>query len=126
MPKILVIEDEEHILELLGEFLRYEKYEVLCAQTGEAGLKLAESENPDVILCDVSMQGMNGHAVLKQLRSRAVNPQVPVIFLTGEMSPEEVAAGIQLGANDYLGKPATRLEIITAIRRQLDKCPAGE
>jgi DNA-binding response OmpR family regulator len=119
MSKILVIEDEEHILELVSEFLRYEDYDVLCAQSGEAGLKLAGSEKPDVILCDVSMAGMDGHAVLRKLRSGSVNPKVPVIFLTGEMSPEEVAAGMELGANDYLGKPATRLEILTAIRRQL-------
>jgi DNA-binding response OmpR family regulator len=123
MSKILFIEDEESILELIGEFLRNEDYEVMCAQSGEAGLKLAAAEKPDLVLCDVSMRGMDGYAVLKALRADPAHKNVPVIFLTGQLSADEVAAGLALGANEYLGKPATRLEILAAVKRQLDKIP---
>ena len=125
MPRILVIEDEDFILDLLTEMLSYENYQVISANTGEAGLKLAEAELPDLILCDISMTGMDGFAVLKALRTGEKNRQTPVIFLTGQVSPEEIQAGQGLGVNDYLCKPATRQDILAAIYRQLGKRAGG-
>jgi CheY-like chemotaxis protein len=71
------------------------------------------------------MTGMDGFAVLKALRTGEKNRQTPVIFLTGQVSPEEIQAGQGLGVNDYLCKPATRQDILAAIYRQLGKRAGG-
>jgi CheY-like chemotaxis protein len=126
MPKILIIEDEVSILDLLSEVLGYENYEVVCAQTGEAGIKQAGAEKPDVILCDISLGGMDGHAVLKALRADEATQTIPIIFMTGQMAPQEVESGISDGADDHLCKPVARKEILAAISRQLQKRAGGK
>ena len=126
MAKILVIEDEDILLETLTELLRYEKYEIIGASTGEAGLKLAVSEQPDLVLCDVVLAGIDGYDVLKALREGQTTRQIPVIFLTGQATPKEVKAGMGMGVNDYLCKPATRPEIMAAIRKHLLIRPASD
>jgi len=125
MAKILVIEDEDILLDTLSELLRYEKYEIIGASSGEAGLKLAVSARPDLVLCDVVLTGMDGYDVLKSLRENEITRQIPVIFLTGQASPKEVQTGMGMGVNDYLCKPASRPEIVAAIRKQLDNHPAA-
>lgn len=87
MAKILVIEDEEFILDPLGEMLRLAHYEVLAARTGKAGLPLAGANHPDVVLCDIALPGMDGYAVLQKLRADRATRHIPVIFLTGQTSP---------------------------------------
>jgi CheY-like chemotaxis protein len=119
MPKILIIEDEEIILEPLAEMLRGENFDVVAANSGETGLKLAAAESPDLILCDVVLTGMDGHAVLQALRADPDTGRIPVIFLTGQASPQEIQTGFSLGAGDYLCKPVTRPVMLTAIRKQL-------
>ena len=124
MAKILLIEDEDILLDTLSELLRYEKYEIIGATTGEEGLRLAVSEQPDLVLCDVVLTGIDGYDVLKALRENQTTRQIPVIFLTGQASPREVKAGMGMGVNDYLCKPASRPEIVAAIRKQLNNRPA--
>ncbi len=125
MAKILLIEDEDILLDTLSELLRYEKYEIIGATTGEEGLRLAVSEQPDLVLCDVVLTGIDGYDVLKALRENQTTRQIPVIFLTGQASPREVKAGMGMGVNDYLCKPASRPEIVAAIRKQLNNRPAA-
>jgi CheY-like chemotaxis protein len=125
MAKILVIEDDEFILELLSEVLGYEGYAVVCARTGESGLELAGAEKPDVVLCDVFMGGMDGHAVLKAMREAPATREIPVIFLSGQATPEEIEAGFAEGVNGYLSKPATRDEILASISGLLEKPPVS-
>jgi DNA-binding response OmpR family regulator len=126
MPKILIIEDEDIILDPLCEMLRAEDYEVLGAYTGEAGLELAAAERPDVILCDIVLPGKDGYAVLMELCENPRTKDIPVIFLTGQTSPKEIQTGFTMGVDDYLCKPASREVILAALRKQLDKSAAGK
>jgi DNA-binding response OmpR family regulator len=121
MAKILVIEDEDVLLDTLSELLRYEKFEIIGASSGEAGIKLAVSEQPDLVVCDIILNGIDGFEVLKALRGDLATAKIPVIFLTGQVSPKEMQAGEGLGVDDYLCKPATRMGIVAAIRKQLSK-----
>jgi DNA-binding response OmpR family regulator len=121
MSKILIIEDEDIILEPLSEMLRGENFDVVAASSGETGLKLAATEQPDLILCDVVLTGMDGHAVLQSLRADPAIGRTPVIFLTGQASPQEIRTGYSLGADDYLCKPVAWPVMLAAIRKQLAK-----
>jgi len=121
MPKILIIDDEDIILDPLAELLRHENYEVMGANSGEAGLKLAAAEPPDLVLCDIVLTGMDGFAVLQALRQNPATHQIPVIFLTGQTSPPEIQTGYNMGVDDYLCKPAPRTALLAAIGKQLQK-----
>lgn len=121
MAKILVIEDEDVLLDTLSELLRYEQFEIIGASSGEAGIKLAASEQPDLVLCDIILNGIDGYDVLKALREDESTKAIPVIFLTGQASQREIQMAVGMGVNGYLCKPATRSDIVSAIRRQLEK-----
>lgn len=119
-PKILVIEDEKEIRENLKELLS-DKYEVLVASGGREGLELALRELPDIVLCDVTMAGVTGHNVLIALRSNPTTANIPFIFLTAKVSKDDIRLGMELGADDYLTKPFTRKELISAITARLKR-----
>lgn len=122
MKKILVIEDEELLLEPLCELLRFEKFAPIPAQSGEDGLEKARSERPDLILCDVMLPGMDGYSVLRRLREDVSTASIPVIFLTALAERWDIRKGMETGADDYLGKPVLKHELLAAIRTQLGKC----
>lgn len=119
-PQILVIEDEKEIRENLKELLS-DKYEVLVASGGREGLELAFRELPDIVLCDVTMAGVTGHNVLIALRSNPTTANIPFIFLTAKVSKDDMRLGMELGADDYLTKPFTRKELISAITARLKR-----
>lgn len=119
-PKILVIEDEKEIRENLKELLS-DKYKVLVASGGREGLELALRELPDIVLCDVTMAGVTGHNVLIALRSNPTTANIPFIFLTAKVSKDDIRLGMELGADDYLTKPFTRKELISAITARLKR-----
>jgi DNA-binding response OmpR family regulator/anti-sigma regulatory factor (Ser/Thr protein kinase) len=125
MKKILVIEDEELLLEPLCELLRFEKFAPIAAQSGEEGLDKARSEHPDLILCDVMLPGMDGYTVLQKLREDASTASIPVIFLTALAERWNMRKGMETGADDYLGKPVLKQELLAAIRTQLEKRKAN-
>ena len=121
MTKILVIEDEEAIRENLIELLEDEKYEVMGADNGRVGIELAQKNRPDLILCDVMMPELDGHEVLKKLRSHRETEMIPFIFLTAKTEKGDLRTGMVLGADDYLTKPCTQDELIEAISVRLAK-----
>lgn len=121
MPKILIIEDEDAVREPLSDMLRGEKHVVFEAASGEAGVKLAVTVRPDVILCDIGLPGMDGYGVLLKLCQNPRTEWIPIIFLTGQSAPEQVQAGLARGVDAYLCKPSSREEILSAIGKQLDK-----
>jgi len=125
MKKILVIEDEELLLEPLCELLRFEKFAPIAAQSGEEGLEKAVTERPDLILCDVMLPGMDGYSVLRKLREDVSTASIPVIFLTGLAERWNIRKGMETGADDYLGKPVLKHELLAAIRTQLGKRKGG-
>jgi len=118
--KVLVIEDDKEIRENLEELLS-EKYEVIVSSGGRMGLELALQELPDVVICDVTMAGVTGHNVLTALRSNPITASIPFIFLTSKVSKDDMRLGMELGADDYLTKPYTRKELLSAIAARLKR-----
>jgi len=110
---ILVIDDDPMQLMFLGHILS-PQYDVKVAKSGEAGLKLAEKYNIDLILLDLVMQDMSGFEVLTRLKEWDETKHIPVIFITGSASNEDEAKGLALGAVDYIRKPFT--EVVVSLR----------
>ncbi|MBF2013920.1 MAG: EAL domain-containing response regulator [Rivularia sp. T60_A2020_040] len=121
MTKILVIEDEESVRENILDLLEAEDYQVVAAANGRLGVDLALSESPDLILCDLMIPEINGFAVLALLREKFSTSAVPFIFLTARSAKVDVRQGMELGADDYLTKPFTRAELLTAISVRLQR-----
>ncbi|MFP4528047.1 MAG: response regulator [Candidatus Kapaibacterium sp.] len=121
MKKVLVIDDAEFILESTSTLLRFEGYEVFTASDGVSGVENALQYKPDLILCDISMPGMDGYGVLEKIRSNAETATTPFIFLTAFTEKSNMRAGMEMGADDFIVKPYTRDELIAAIDAQWKK-----
>ncbi len=113
MKKILIIEDESALQKTLGEVLSQQGYEVLPALNGEVGLKLAQSEKPDLILLDLVLPKIHGFDVLKKIKDNPETKEIPVIILTNLESMEDVKRAMELGATTYLVKANYSLEELT-------------
>lgn len=121
MKKILIIEDEEQTRKNLATILRMEGHTALTAADGKLGLELARRESPDLILCDVMMPLLDGHGVLAALRTNKATAAIPFIFLTARGERNDLRTGMNLGADDYLVKPATARELLAAIDARLKR-----
>ena len=114
MPKkILIVEDEANIRELLRLYLEREGYAVLEAENGVEGIKLWKSEKPDMLLLDVMMPVMDGWAVCKEIRAES---DVPIIMLTAKGETADRVSGLEMGADDYIVKPLEMPEVIARVR----------
>ncbi|USR89597.1 EAL domain-containing protein [Phormidium yuhuli AB48] len=121
MTTILVIEDETHVRDILSELLTTEKFDVLTADNGRLGYQLAQRQRPDLILCDIMMPELDGYGVLAQLKENPITDEIPFIFLSAKADRLDFRVGMDLGADDYLTKPFTRDELLTAVRMRLKK-----
>lgn len=121
MVKVLVIEDEIEIRANLLELLALEGYDIVGADNGVTGLIGAMEHEPDLILCDVMMPELDGHDVLSALRQEPETASIPFIFLTALADKGDIRQGMALGADDYLTKPFTCMEVIKAIETRLQK-----
>lgn len=117
--RILVIDDEIHILELLSYNLKKEGYDVITAETGEEGLEYLHKEKTDLLILDLMLPGMNGMEVLNQMREDEALRQIPVIMLTAKQDEKSKIEGLELGADDYLSKPFSIKELIARVRSLL-------
>jgi len=121
MPKILIIEDELPIRENIAELLEAEDFEVFSTSNGILGILWAKENIPDLVICDVMMPEISGHEVLAEIREIPEIALTPFIFLTAMSDKEDIRNGMELGADDYLTKPFTRKEILSAIDSRLLK-----
>src|SRR5262245_45578321 len=121
MKKILVIEDEAETLNNLVLMLEMEGFLPLSAPNGKIGVSVAKKEVPDVILCDVSMPELDGYGVLAALRDNDQTVSIPFIFLTARGEKKDLRTGMNLGADDYLTKPASAEEVLAAINSRLER-----
>lgn len=119
MKTILVIEDDSQTRENLATMLEMEGYQPVQAPNGLEGLALARRERPALVLCDVSMPELDGYAVLEALRADPETADLPFIFLTAKGERRDLRRGMNLGADDYLAKPATATELLGAIAARL-------
>jgi DNA-binding response OmpR family regulator len=121
MYKILIIEDEEGIRENIRDMLRVENFIVIEAEDGRVGIQMALEEHPDLIICDVMMPEVEGYEVLSEIRLHPATHLIPFIFLTAKITKDDVRLGMDLGADDYLTKPFTRKELLSAVTTRLAK-----
>lgn len=121
MAKLLVIDDEQPILEEVLDWLQFEGYEGFGETNGLSGLKAAQDRQPDLIVCDITMPEMDGYAVLMELRKHPATARIPFMFLTARADKPFMRHGMELGADDYLTKPFTRAELLSAIRGRLQR-----
>ena len=117
--KILVIDDEDDYRAMIRITLKMIGYDVIEASNGLDGLAAVQMHHPDLVLCDVKMPEMDGYTLLGTLKEDPECAAIPFIFLTGNTAKSEMRQGMQLGADDYLTKPFTSDELITAIKTRL-------
>lgn len=131
MNKILVIDDEEWLREMVQMALQQKGFEVVLAENGAAGVETARKQLPDLILCDVNMEKMDGYATLSALRNEPLTASIPFILMTGLADNAGMRHGMELGADDYLPKPfsiealygavTARLKKVQAVRQEAEK-----
>jgi two-component system OmpR family response regulator len=124
--RLLVVEDEPNIRELLSTSLRFAGFEVHTAADGATALKLAEVERPDLLVLDVMLPDMDGFAVTRRLRDQG--RRMPVVFLTARDATEDKVTGLTVGGDDYVTKPFSLEEVVARIRAVLRRTggAAGE
>ena len=120
---VLIVEDEKSIVDILRFNLMKEGYNTLCAYDGEAGLELAMSSNPDLILLDVMLPKMIGFDVCKTLREKGNN--VPVIILTAREEEGDKVLGLEIGADDYITKPFSMRELMARVKANIRRTSSG-
>lgn len=118
---ILVIEDEPEMRRNLAMMLRLEGFEPMTAENGRAGLAAVRARLPDLILCDVMMPELDGLGVLAALRQDPVTAGIPFIFLTARGERTDVRTGMNLGADDYLIKPVTKVDLLAAVTARFER-----
>ena len=119
MKKILLIEDEATLRLALADRLTMEGYLVVTAPDGQEGLACVTAERPDLILCDVMMPVVDGYEVLQKVKSSEETRSIPFIFLSAKADPRHRDEGLNLGADGYVSKPVTKIDLLAAIRCHL-------
>lgn len=119
--QVLVIEDEEDVRLNIVEILESGGFESIDAADGRVGLALAQSERPDLIICDIRMPDLDGYDVLAAIRQNPATATLPFIFLTAKTDHSDQRYGMNLGADDYLTKPFRRVELLETINARLRK-----
>ena len=132
MPKerILVVDDEEDILELVRFNLAREGYSVICTTSGEETLKIARKEHPDLIVLDLMLPGIDGLEVTKVLKNDPKTKDISIVMLTAKGEEPDIVTGLELGADDYVPKPFSPRILVARVRavlrRKLKEEPTDE
>jgi len=127
--KILVVDDEENIRELVRYNLAREGYQVTTVGSGEEALKQAGAKPPDLIVLDLMLPGMDGFAVCRQLKNDSHTAHIPIVMLTVKGEESDIVVGLELGADDYITKPFSPMVLlarIKAVLRRKEKEPIAE
>jgi two-component system alkaline phosphatase synthesis response regulator PhoP len=127
--KILIVDDEEDILELLRFNLSREGFQVLCAASGEEALEKVKTEMPDLILLDLMLPGMDGLDVARDVKNQAPTKEIPIVMLTAKGEEADIVKGLEIGADDYITKPFSRKVLtarIKAVLRRKGAAPKNE
>ncbi len=123
MPrKILIVDDERAIVDILNYNLQKNDFDTVCAYDGPEGLRLARQADPDLILLDVMLPGMDGFQVCRTLRDEGNN--VPIIMITAREEETDKVFGLELGADDYITKPFSMREVVARVRTNMRRAAA--
>lgn len=120
MARILVVDDDPNVRALVRDVLEEEDHEVLLAEDGYAGLRMAESHQPDCVVLDVMMPGLDGHAVLKRLRASEGGIRLPVVMLTAAADDNNAWQAWSEGVDYFLPKPFEPLELLRFLDNLFD------
>ncbi len=125
-PKILVIEDEADILEVITYNLEREGHKVISCRNGEQGLSRIRTDNPDLVILDLMLPGMDGVEVCRQVKSDPVTRAIPVIMVTAKAEESDIVLGLGIGADDYITKPFSPKELVARVKVVLRRGPLRE
>ncbi len=118
--RVLIIEDDRGLVKTLYNLLVIEGYEVITAENGESGIRLAFDDMPDIIVSDIVLSRISGYDVLRILKASTKTASIPFLFLTGKVKDKERAYGLALGADAYLDKPFEYQFLLDTMNRYLD------
>jgi len=121
MTKILLVEDNKEIRENTGEILELANYTIVTATNGKEGYEIALKEKPDLIVCDIMMPVLDGYGLLHLVNKNENLKTIPFIFLTAKTERVDFRKGMEMGADDYITKPFTDIELLNAIESRLQK-----
>ena len=124
--KILIIDDDVDTLKLVGLMLQKQAYQIVAANNGLQGLEKAENENPDLIVLDVMMPGMDGYEVAKRLRANPLTADTPILMFTAKTQLDDKVTGFEAGADDYLTKPTHPTELNAHVKALLARSSKGK
>ncbi|MGD9031326.1 MAG: response regulator [Desulfobacteraceae bacterium] len=117
--RILVVDDEEDILELVRFNLAREGYSIICTTSGEETLKIVQKDHPDLIVLDLMLPGIDGLDVAKSLKNDPKTRDIPIIMLTAKGEEADIVTGLELGADDYITKPFSPRILVARVRAVL-------
>ncbi len=123
MGRILLIDDDDELFELLKVYLAGEGFSCECAMDAEEGLRMAQEHGFDVLILDVMLPGMSGFEVLRQLRAQEKTQSLPVLMLSAKGEEVDRVIGLEMGADDYLSKPFSTRELVARLRALLRRSP---
>src|SRR5262245_31497695 len=125
-PKILVIEDEPDILEVIQYNLEREGHKVIACRDGELGLSRIRTDDPDLVILDLMLPGMDGVEVCRQVKADPVTRGIPVIMVTAKGEESDIVLGLGIGADDYITKPFRPKELVARVQVVLRRGPLRE
>jgi two-component system response regulator RegX3 len=120
---VLLVDDEIAVMDVLERYLRDDGFNVVCAADGPAALEMFARHSPDLVLLDINLPGLPGTEVLRRMRSER---DVPIIMLTGRIEEIDRVVGLELGADDYVGKPFSPREVVARVRSVLRRSERSE
>jgi two-component system sensor histidine kinase/response regulator len=126
VARILVIEDDLDLADAVADTLREAGYEAETAPDGDSGLQALERATPDLVLCDVTLPGLDGYAVLDAIRRKPEGALLPFVFMTGRGGEENLRLGMSSGADDYVTKPFTSQTLLAAVSARLARASAAQ
>jgi len=118
MSKIMIVDDEIEICEFLGEFFKDRHYDVITASSGIDAIQKVTNENPQILLLDITMPGINGLQVLKEVKMK--NPKIKVIMVTATESNDAISEAFRLGADNYITKPLSLEELERDVNEKIE------
>ena len=124
-PKILIIEDDLDVAEMLNAYFRVQGYEVFAVNWGEDGVRSCQTIHPDLVILDIRLPDIDGYEVARRLRSDRRTAEVPIIFLTEKRDRSDRLQGLELGADDYITKPFDVQELRLRVRNALKRVSQG-
>ncbi len=119
-PLVLIVDDNPQNRQFLGNLLHENGYDLGMAQDGETALNFVENEQPDLILLDIMMPGMDGYEVCETLKAELSTRYIPVIFLTAKAETDDIVRGFEVGGSDYVTKPFNGVELLARIKTHIE------